>query len=111
MSEVRMIDANKLKNDVNAQVSILNALSVSTGIDELRQIGEELQRGMFAEIDKQPTVNAVPVVRCKDCLYHTDAYPYDEEDELIPSNAVFCRHFEVIRDKNWFCADGERKTE
>ena len=49
------------------------------------------------------------LVRCKDCLYHTDAYPYDEEDELIPINAVFCQHFEVIRDKEWYCADGERK--
>lgn len=49
------------------------------------------------------------LVRCKDCLYHTDAYPYDEEDELIPSNAVFCQHFEVIMDKDWFCADGKRK--
>lgn len=51
------------------------------------------------------------LVRCKDCLYHTDAYPYDEEDELIPTNSVFCQHFEVIRDKNWFCADGERRTD
>lgn len=60
--EQRLIDANALKNDINAQVEILNILSVSTGIDELRQIGEELQRGMVAEIDKQPTVDAVPVV-------------------------------------------------
>ncbi len=49
---MRLIDADALKNDINAQVEILNALSVSTGIDELRQIGEELQRGMVAEIDK-----------------------------------------------------------
>lgn len=79
----------------------------------------KLEKGFFEKVDnvpkfyewlgKQPTVQAVPVVRCKDCLYHTDAYPYDEEDELIPSNAVFCRHFEVIRDKNWFCADGKPK--
>lgn len=58
----RYIDADALKNDINAQVKILNTLSVSTGIDELRQIGEELQRGLVAEIDKQPTVDAVPVV-------------------------------------------------
>ena len=69
--------------------------------DLLYDAAEEFER-LYSRIPSK-------LVRCKDCLYHTDAYPYDEEDELIPSNAVFCQHFEVIRDKEWFCADGKRK--
>lgn len=51
------------------------------------------------------------LVRCKECKHHTDVEPYDTECELILSNAVFCQHFAVVRDKDWFCADGERRTE
>lgn len=44
-------------------------------------------------INKSPTVDAVPVVRCKDCKYN---------------NHCFTQEF--VFDKNtWFCADGERK--
>lgn len=47
-----------------------------------------------------PTVDAVEVVRCKDCKYH--------EDEEI--GMVYCPNMIggwVV--ENWFCADGERK--
>ena len=103
MSEVRMIDANKLKNDVNAQVSILNALSVSTGIDELRQIGEELQRGMFAEIDKQPTVDAV--VRCKDCKHRCGTIY--ARDRITILKVCELRH--GTNEQDFYCKDGERE--
>lgn len=50
-----------------------------------------------------PSVDAVEVVRCKDCKYgrpykHTRAYVACEAD-VEP----------VDRDKDFFCADGERK--
>ena len=51
-------------------------------------------------LDDSPTIDAVPVVRCKDCKYH--------EDEEI--GMVYCPN--VIGGwvgENWFCADGERK--
>lgn len=100
--EKRLIDANALKNDINAQIAILNAMSVSTGIDELRQIGEKLQQGMIAEIDKQPTVDAVPVVLCKDCKHHK-----------VFKNGVngWCNGHGFPTDVTYFCADGERRNE
>ena len=54
-------------------------------------------------IDEQPTIDAVVVVRCKDCKWwDTDGYRngYGE----CPN--VFC---ETTAD--WFCADGERSEE
>ena len=52
------------------------------------------------EIDKAPTVDAVPVVRCKDCKWL-----YDEMDDYC------CRsHRGLVRIcENSFCSYGERK--
>ena len=51
-------------------------------------------------IDNAPTVDAVPVVRCKDCKHH--------EDEEI--GMVYCPNaLGGWVGENWFCADGERK--
>ena len=52
------------------------------------------------EIDKAPTVDAVPIVRCKDCKWL-----YDEMDDYC------CRsHRGLVRIcENSFCSYGERK--
>lgn len=53
-------------------------------------------------IDDAPTVEAEPIVRCKDCKNHKD-----EEPEMVYCpNVVGC-----WVPNNWFCADGERKDE
>lgn len=47
------------------------------------------------DIDNEETVDAVPVVRCKDCKFR-----------------AHCREsgaFKAIPPDDWFCADGERK--
>ena len=31
--------------------------------------------GVYALIGRQPTIDAVPVVRCKDCRWHEDEQP------------------------------------
>ena len=46
------------------------------------------------EIDKAPTIDAVPVVRCKDCKYFKTRLCENEDNY-----------------DDWFCADGERKYE
>lgn len=54
------------------------------------------------EIDSCPTVDAVGVVRCKECKNHEDEEP----------GMVYCPH--VIGgwvNEMGFCADGERKEE
>ena len=54
-------------------------------------------------IDMMPTVDAVPVIRCKDCKYR------DPEDHKCD-----CGHdirWQLPREDNWFCADAERKEE
>lgn len=51
---------------------------------------------MLNTINNAPTVDAVPVVRCKDCKYF-----YSE----------CCLKTDFCIDDDWFCADGERNDE
>ena len=51
------------------------------------------------EIDKAPTIDAVPVVRCRECIYC-----FWQEDNL-----VYCDNFERDMMPDDFCSVGERK--
>lgn len=59
--------------------------------------GEEIEE----LIESAPTIDAVPVVRCKDC-----EYSYDEISYLCCSHGV-CVDCEVP--PNFYCAEGKRK--
>lgn len=50
-------------------------------------------------INNAPTIDAVEVVRCKDCKFYEKGHGCDLLD-------VF-----MINMDNWFCADGERREE
>ncbi len=60
-------------------------------------------------VNEQPTIDAVQVVRCKDCKY------YDVFDNVDGVDFGGCaRPCSALRadcwvSENWFCADGERK--
>ena len=49
-------------------------------------------------IDSAPTIDAVPVVRCKDCRWKTDF-----------KHTAWCPCDEMAVNDNWYCANGERK--
>ena len=53
-------------------------------------------------VDAAPTVDAVPVVRCKDCKHHE-----------VFKNGVngWCNGHGAPTDVTYFCADGERRTD
>ena len=55
----------------------------------------------FLDEDISPTVDAVSVVRCKDCKYQLDRGRAHKECD---------KHFLWAKD-DWFCADGERRTD
>lgn len=49
-----------------------------------------------------PTIDAIPVVRCKDCKFH-------HASEKL--NKCWCEKdfVEGYHNRDWFCADGERE--
>lgn len=102
MSEQRLIDANALKK----------ALCKVCG---MRHYCKSHDDDCWAKrrIDEQPTVDAVPVVRCRECKYAHLTYDGDikycdllaAKDEYGDCDPCF------YRSGDWFCADGERRSE
>lgn len=66
-------------------------------------------------IQRQPTIDAVPVVRCKDCKHRPKGTGANHDLEF-PDYVCPCQNPEDYwyswkPDDDWFCADGERKEE
>ena len=61
------------------------------------------------EIDRAPTIDAVPVVRCRECEHwETDWKPHG----FNPDNPrYFCGYCELFAAGDWFCADGQRRED
>lgn len=83
--EQRLIDANALIKWINGTGCFMDVFKrITTNI-----------------INKQPTVDAVPVCRCCDCKWCE--YPAHN------STKYGCKLFDRCVKGGWFCADGKRK--
>ena len=67
---------------------------------------------MIGTIKMQPTLDAVPVVRCKDCKHgemRKNCYGNDMVECSNPDSPVRDYALTALFLPDWFCADGERK--
>jgi hypothetical protein len=105
---MRLIDADELKKDDETNL-ILSRDAIQTG-KQLKLCAE-----MFiAKIDKAPTIDAVPVVRCKNCKHWepTDGIVGICREQVIMheyDGGVF--HLYPEHEDNYYCAYGEEKDE
>lgn len=72
--------------------NVVNGLTIGTV--HLSNVEKQL---IVKQIQAQPTVDAVPVVRCKDCKHNS-------------KNGGTCDHVCIDANDEWFCADGEKVT-
>ena len=95
---MRLIDADKLHY---SRIRIAHSDGTISGYNAVV---------MSAEIKDAHTVDAVPVVRCKDCIHL----------EILNGSTYYARcrwhgrlfeSFGRADTRTWFCADGERRTE
>ena len=70
----------------------------------------------FDEIDRTPTIDAMPVVRCKDCKHKpidTGGKEYGEDLSFDDDYKCPCRcedpFYSWMPEDDWFCANGERR--
>ena len=71
MAEKRLIDANALM----VKVAHRNVLDVLPNVDFERSfVYSTVQNDMFKLVEKAPTIDAVEVVRCRECIHRGDAY-------------------------------------
>lgn len=65
---------------------------------------EVFRAEVLGEINAAPTIDAVPVVRCKDCAIG------DTDGKRIPGK-VYCDHLDMMRGEDFFCAAGRKRDE
>ena len=87
----RMIDANRLKAELrkSAEYHAERRLGYFSAIDH---------------IDEQPTVDAVEVVLCKDCIHYMNDTAYCQKHDK-----GYCSFDDAIKPKNHYCGYAERK--
>ena len=96
---MRLIDADRLNKPIYAEEDNITGSGMS--YDEICGYNDGIDIA-WNKIDQAPTIDAVPVVRCKDCIrrYDTDECPMCF---LIEGN--YCEY----TNENGYCDRGERK--
>ena len=85
---MRLIDADELKLDLKW----------------LEEYDPPVYHDVVSTIDEMPTVDAVEVVRCKDCKWYKRKYPWN-------GNIYECSYLEAPMDDDDFCSWGERRED
>lgn len=119
---MRLIDADKLKTSLNETVDAAIKWHEDC-LGEIMQNRSEAAITAFIEcilrLKEQPTVDAVEVVRCKDCVhkpYVVDVFhasygdiPVLESNGKCPCINADDYFYSHMPDDDWFCANGERR--
>lgn len=97
---MRLIDADRLNKPIYAEEDNITGSGMS--YDEICGYNDGIDIA-WNKIDQAPTIDAVEVVRCKDCKFGD----WDSE----PHNAMVCMRTKdgFWRSGNDFCSFGERK--
>lgn len=64
---------------------------------------------MRSIIRNEPTIDAVPVVRCRKCKHWETDWPPSGFDPDNPR--YFCSVNDIFPTGDWFCKDGQRREE
>lgn len=88
---MRLIDADALKA---ALVPLWNCHDDS----------DFANKDVWRELENAPTIDAVPVVRCRDCMY------WDKSWQTI-EGCHYCGMIDKQTEGDFFCGDGEREKE
>ena len=96
---MRLIDADRLNKPIYAEEDNITGSGMS--YDEICGYNDGIDIA-WNKIDQAPTIDAVPVVRCKDCIRRYDT---DECPMCFLIEGEYCEY----TNENGFCDRGERK--
>lgn len=98
----RLIDADEMA--INESEAYMNAqLKVTDKAD--RMVNEVVHKKIQMLIADTPTVDAVEVVRCKNCKHHRW-----EQEPCHGKTIHYCLAINRQVQKDFFCANGERRS-
>ena len=96
---MRLIDADRLNKPIYAEEDNITGSGMS--YDEICGYNDGIDIA-WNKIDQAPTIDAVPVVLCKDCIRRYDT------DECPMCFLIEGKYYEYTNE-NGFCDRGERK--
>ena len=107
-NEKRLIDANALKWKLERVALYVQGLRFGKTL--IGKILESYRQAVFEEIDNAPTVDAVEVVRCKDCKHFDKLF----KGEGVINKIGICylrkeEQIETAQSCDDYCSYGERK--
>ena len=108
----RLIDANDLVHRVlgvrdNVLMGLVRFEHAACNADRFKQAMHGGIRKALHEIETSPTIDAVEVVRCVDCVYgRPHRFDYKEPEIMICINKNM---FPMRTSPGFYCAHGERK--
>lgn len=92
----RLIDADALLEQTQFRLPLDNYIA---------EIYDECVKIHRENIEQAPTIDAVPVVRCRDCKHFVSQWKNDDG-----TTSGFCIMFNIAdRPSNCFCSSGKRK--
>ena len=95
VNNMRLIDADALQNLL---------IPVATGLEKQYGCLGGAVSGVMQHIDAQPTIDAVPVVRCKYCNHH-----HWEQEPCHGKTVHYCKKLKIEVWGEFFCAYGDWK--
>ena len=102
---MRLIDADKTIGHIKTRL-LETALNNCTAVCDVSYIYQECADNRIETwVDEMPTVDAVPVVRCKDCRHR------DPEDHKCDSGALERAGCIFPVQDDYFCSFGERRED
>lgn len=113
---MRLIDADAFSAFIKKAVAeqgyeVLRICDTLTVADVLNSVCAELDGTGLEGFLNAPTVDAVPVVRCKDCKHRPTGETRDDLE--FPDDKCPCQCEDYWYSwkplDNWFCGNGERK--
>lgn len=98
---MRLIDADALKARILVEVPGF--------LDGGSSITKALILAMIGTKSACPTIDATPVVRCKDCVKRNNIKecPIRRTISLIPYSVNLPENIDPTKNGDWFCADGK----
>lgn len=117
---MRLIDANELKEKLLKErdaIPLTCTERYGFGVEFPNHHGQSMRGGIKKALrcmEQTPTVDAVPVVRCKDCKYWHESTGFCSKNSyFIDSNEISCSPLEsptwTMWGENDFCSNGEMK--
>ena len=93
---MRLIDADELHKDVLNLPDCLNGFSDTYD-----------KAFILVLVDEAPTIDAVPITRCKDCKWYKTNYSWNGKEHRV----CVIEPYEPVRKADDFCSRAERKEE